>query len=445
MEIEGGLAYQNAGTPVNGTTESQTITPSAAPASGTFKLKFEGFTTSALAWNISAANMQTALNALPSIAAGGVGVALGGGVYTITFSGANMAKRDQPLIEVVDNLVLDAGAAAVTLTVAESVAGVRATHLGAQKGATCYDTTNGILYINTGTAAAPDWNPYIPSDVVSVAEFEVLDGVVAGTVTASKALVVGATKNLNELKIGALDITDRILINVPPAAYDDPAFGIGVYGTPVVDVSLLDNIAFTVNMSLGTNKTAEDTSSMAAFIGIKNTADVVNAKMQGLLVSNNLGFDCFDAYAVQGHVTVGAAGMSTKNANAHISGLSGKALLSGAVGQGWVTGVLGIIDGAGAVTGLCHAIAGQIEAGVTGADAILYLGADAVVPSAIELAGVANMTAFLTVNAVGGCVIANALVPAAAPDAGTMGADAVLKVMIGVVPYYIPMYDTLHA
>lgn len=72
MQIEGGLGpYQNAGVPVNGTNEVQTITPSAAPASGTWKLKFDGFTTTALAWNISAAAMQTALNLLPSIGAGG--------------------------------------------------------------------------------------------------------------------------------------------------------------------------------------------------------------------------------------------------------------------------------------------------------------------------------------------------------------------------------------
>lgn len=42
-------------------------------------------------------------------------------------------------------------------------------------------------------------------------------------------------------------------------------------------------------------------------------------------------------------------------------------------------------------------------------------------------------------------VIANALVPAAAPDAGTVGADACLRVLVNNVAYYIPLYDTLHA
>ncbi len=42
-------------------------------------------------------------------------------------------------------------------------------------------------------------------------------------------------------------------------------------------------------------------------------------------------------------------------------------------------------------------------------------------------------------------VIANALVPAGAPGADTVGADAALRVLVGTVAYYIPLYDTLHA
>lgn len=157
-QIEGSLGiYQNAGAPLAGTNEVQTITPSAAPASGTFKLKFEGFTTAALAYNVSAVNMQAALNTLPSIGTGGVAVTLGLGVYTVTFSGANLAKRAQPLITVVESALLDAGEAEVTLVVAESVAGVDATCLGAAAGALLIDTTNTKLYQNTGTQAAPTW------------------------------------------------------------------------------------------------------------------------------------------------------------------------------------------------------------------------------------------------------------------------------------------------
>jgi hypothetical protein len=157
-QIEGALGpYVNAGAPSNGVDEVQTITPSAAPASGTYKLRFDGFTTSALDFDASAAEVQTALNALPSVGAGGVAVTLADGVYTVTFSGAAVAKRAQNSISVVDSALLDSGAAAVTLTVAEGTAGVTATALGALKGALLIDTTNGLLYQNLGTVSAPTW------------------------------------------------------------------------------------------------------------------------------------------------------------------------------------------------------------------------------------------------------------------------------------------------
>jgi len=239
----------------------------------------------------------------------------------------------------------------------------------------------------------------------------------------------------------------NIDVSKPPTAYTAPSFSVGGYSAPLVETALGDNIAATVNLATATNKTTADSSTMAMYIGVANTAHTTNNKLQGLLVSNSLGFNCYDAYAVQGHITVGAGGVSTQNVNAHISGVSGKALLTGAVGKGWVTGVLGIIDGAGAVTGLCHAIAAVVEAGVGAnvCDALLYLNADATVPVGIEFTAMANITNLMKFNAVGGCLVANALVPAEAPGAGTVGADAALKVLIGNTAYYIPLYDTLHA
>jgi len=46
---------------------------------------------------------------------------------------------------------------APTIAVAETTPGVTATGRGAAKGSILTDTTNGILYINTGTALAPTW------------------------------------------------------------------------------------------------------------------------------------------------------------------------------------------------------------------------------------------------------------------------------------------------
>jgi len=339
-----------------------------------------------------------------------------------------------------------------------------------------------------------------------------------------------------------------------PESYLLPSMGVGVYGTPVVETATGDNIAFTVNLETATNKTVADSSCMAAYFGSSNSTDTIHNKMQAVMASTTLHGDVFDAYAVQGHITVHDA-MATHDANAHITGVSGKALLSAAVEQGWVTGVLGIVDGTSGVTGLCHVAAFVAEAGVTALDAIIYAetagnaaygiqfvgtlttgilmsaattgislagatttgiliggasttaisitgnattaisvstgtvvtgislaacttgialtgamttgvsitGAttDAVVVSGnatsaykvdtgtvtnvIEVGTAANITNFIKFNAVGGCLVANALVPATAPDAGTMGADAALKVLVNSTAYYIPLYDTLHA
>lgn len=212
--IEGALGevLTGAGAPVNGTDEVQTITPSAAVASGTFRLVFQGARTALLAFNVSAANMATALNGLATIGASGVGVTLDGGtgVYTVTFSGGNMLKLAQPLITVEDNTVKDAGNADVTLTVAEGTPGVTATGRGNGKGKIYIDTDTGYIYTNTGTALAPVWATGQLTTTAAEAELNLIDGSVAGTSVASKVLCLGANKNtdvlalpVSGLKIGA--------------------------------------------------------------------------------------------------------------------------------------------------------------------------------------------------------------------------------------------------
>jgi hypothetical protein len=200
-------------------------------------------------------------------------------------------------------------------------------------------------------------------------------------------------------------------------------------------------------MTTTTNKTSSNTSCLAAYLQVSNTAATTNTRLQCLLASTSVGGNCFDAYAVQGHTTIAAAGTSTQNANAHLTGVSGKAVLTGAVGQGWVTGVLAIIEGAGAVTGLCHVIAAQVEATCTDSvvDAILFLGADALAVNAIEISDVAHVTNFLKLNASSGCLLANDVNPHAAPDGDALHCDKTLRITINSTPYYIPLFDTLVA
>lgn len=152
----------NAGAPGAGTDEVQTITFGGTPTGGTFKLRFGAFVTAAISWSATNATLQgnvdTALEALPNIGAGNVTVGIGTmtagiGDLTATFVGA-LGKKAVGLISVANNNLTGT---APTIAVVETTPGVNATHRGAPKGAKLVDTTNGIDYINTGTAAAPTW------------------------------------------------------------------------------------------------------------------------------------------------------------------------------------------------------------------------------------------------------------------------------------------------
>lgn len=163
--IEGamGAPQQYAGAPVAGTDEVQTITIGGTPTGGTFRLTFEGFTTGDIAWSATnatlVANIDAALEALDNIGTGGVVTAVatmtaGIGTATVTFSGARVAKRAVATMTVANNSLTGTNP---TVAVAETTPGVGNTGRGAPVGALLTDTTNGILYINTGTAAAPTW------------------------------------------------------------------------------------------------------------------------------------------------------------------------------------------------------------------------------------------------------------------------------------------------
>lgn len=70
------------------TNEVQTATITGAPTGGTFTLTYSGQTTTAIAYNATAATVQTALEALSNLAPGDVVVTgNAGGPYTLTFGG----------------------------------------------------------------------------------------------------------------------------------------------------------------------------------------------------------------------------------------------------------------------------------------------------------------------------------------------------------------------
>lgn len=99
--------------------EVQTITPSAVAASGSYKLNFDGDVTSAIQWNATAADIQTAVRTLTGLEDAVVTGTLAT-VITITFKGY---YGNAALITVSDDTVETSAPAAVTLTVAQGTAG----------------------------------------------------------------------------------------------------------------------------------------------------------------------------------------------------------------------------------------------------------------------------------------------------------------------------------
>jgi len=176
------------------------------------------------------------------------------------------------------------------------------------------------------------------------------DGTIKTPVVTTNLTTTGNTI-LGDSASDTVTVSGRIISNAMPAGYTTPTLGVGVYGTPVVDTTLIDNIAFTSNMSTGTNKTAADSSSMAAFFGMKNTAATANNKLQSVLASTSVYYNCFDAYGVQGHVAV-KGDASSDGGTGNIVGVSAKVTVdSGKTMTGTVSGLLVTADGAGTVTG----------------------------------------------------------------------------------------------
>jgi hypothetical protein len=108
--------------------EVQTVTVNGGPTGGTFTLSFEGATTGALAYNVAAADVQTALRALSTINGANVTVTgSAGGPFTVTFIGTKVAAAQ---------LLMTTSYAALTGGTNPTVTVVRATPGGQLKSLT---------------------------------------------------------------------------------------------------------------------------------------------------------------------------------------------------------------------------------------------------------------------------------------------------------------------
>jgi hypothetical protein len=100
-----GLAYRAGATPTptgSSVNEVQTITITGTPTGGTFVLDFGGQPTTDLAYNATAAAVQTALQALSTIGAGNATVTgtPAGTPYVVTFAGTLAAANVGQIVAV---------------------------------------------------------------------------------------------------------------------------------------------------------------------------------------------------------------------------------------------------------------------------------------------------------------------------------------------------------
>lgn len=152
------LVLANAGVPTAFANEIQSLTTTSGNlSSGTFTLTLGGQKTGALNFNATAAQIQTALQALSTVEAGNV-----------TCAGGPIGGTDTPVLCTFVNTLggVDVGAITVTdagtlvggtISVVEDTKGEEATHRGAPAGSFLQDITNGRLYYNTGNKSNPVW------------------------------------------------------------------------------------------------------------------------------------------------------------------------------------------------------------------------------------------------------------------------------------------------
>jgi len=161
--IEGAYGLlQYAGTPASGVSEVDTLTFGGTITGGSFSLGFQSGVTAMIPWSaVNAtlvASIDAALEALSNVGTGNATTAVGTmtagiGTITITFAGT-LASKDVGPVTIVGNTLTGT---APTLVAAVTTPGVAPGGVGAPKGALLTDTTNGILYINTGTNVVPTW------------------------------------------------------------------------------------------------------------------------------------------------------------------------------------------------------------------------------------------------------------------------------------------------
>lgn len=203
----------------------------------------------------------------------------------------------------------------------------------------------------------------------------------------------------------------------------------------------LDPVQMNVNVTCSTAPDTTSTWNMYYLQITHDTTNMSNLRLKGSDWTITVAKNIQDVYVYQGEIDI--------TGNCAVGGEAAGIGITVNVSAGTVTGnVWGEVIAFGGASIPSSSAALFLSARNTGTvGSMLYIesNVDTSVTNAIKINNVSRFTNMFLLDSVAGFVAANALVPATAPDATTMGADACLKVLIGAVPYYIPLYNTLHA
>jgi hypothetical protein len=235
-----------------GVDEVQTIGFSVTPTGGSFKLKYNSEITASIAFGDAAADVQTALNALPSLS----GVTVSGSFvadFVVTFA-SDDGKQPQPLLVEDSNTLTNGGA--VTITITETTPGVY------QAQVDCQAITTGPTIANALTLTVID-NPvsgllrvFNPEDAVIGRNIETdaearnrrrnrLQISLAGPLEAIRTALLKLNDDVDSIELESVVLFENITNTIDARGIPPKAFEAFVYqagGTTTRDQEIADAI-----------------------------------------------------------------------------------------------------------------------------------------------------------------------------------------------------------
>lgn len=208
--------YIQIGPATTAVSEVQRATITGVPTGGTFTLTYSGSTTTAIAYNATAATVQAALEALDNINPGDVVVGGGPGPatpYTFTFGGA-LASADLPQMTATGSFT---GGTTPAIAITTTTAGVSPKTFGGVGNETVTQVFGAYQGIECQLNGGVDNFRELAQRVLENGEYRVVDGALTATLLASATATSPATATTITSAIGILEL--YLATQVPGQGY----------------------------------------------------------------------------------------------------------------------------------------------------------------------------------------------------------------------------------